>query len=256
MKILLTNDDGIDAPGIQAAKKRLNEKHDVYLIAPRDEMSASGHSITVRDPLRVERRGKNESCNEWAVEGTPADCVKLGIDQLLAFKPDLVVSGINNGANLGNDIFYSGTVAAAMEGMIMGVPSLAVSLNSFNTDDYSYASEFTLQFCQQLWEEKLLQELWLLNVNIPAIPPEEIKGVSYTRMGRTDYSDIFHQRRDPRDRTYYWLAGNLVDRGRKEDTDISLVKKGYITITPLQIDLTDYRLMERMKEKKVGLPGS
>lgn len=243
MRILLTNDDGIDAPGIQALKETLAENFTISLIAPREERSAAGHSITVHHPLRAEERGEKE----WAVDGTPADCVKLGIYCLMERPPHLVISGINRGANLGTDVFYSGTVSAAMEGAIMGYPALAFSLVRGEDWDFSFGAAFARDFIYFLKQEKFFSSSLLLNINFPAVKKEEIRGIAYTRLGKTMYKDVFHQRRDPKDRPYFWMAGQPVLQENTDITDVSMIEKGYITVTPLHMDLTDHVFLEKMK---------
>lgn len=240
MRILLTNDDGIEAPGIMALKEELQKEYEVYLVAPKEEKSACGHAITFHDPIRIKKRRERE----WAVSGTPADCVKLGISELLEDPPHLVISGINRGANLGSDLFYSGTVSAAMEGVIMGYPALAFSLVEGGENDFTFPARFALEYVQLLERKDLLRSSLLLNINFPPYEEGEIEGISYIRMGRTEYTDIFKRRIDPRGKPYYWMGGQLLDRDDERESDVADSKRGYITITPLQMDLTDYRFLE------------
>lgn len=240
MRILLTNDDGIDAPGIKELKSFLAQEFQVFLVAPKEEKSACGHAITVHYPLRIQERGEGE----WSVDGTPADCVKLGIHRLINPPPQLVISGINKGANVGHDLFYSGTVSAAIEGAIMGYPSLAFSLVEGEEWDFSFASHFALKYIKALVKEDLLHPPLLLNINVPSGKEEEIKGISYVKMGKTEYTDIFHLRQDPRNNPYYWMGGQQITLGNEEKTDVSMIKKGYISITPLHLDLTDYSFLK------------
>lgn len=244
MEILLTNDDGILAPGIQALQKTLSQNFRVTLIAPKDERSATGHAITVHHPLRAFKKGEGE----WAVDGTPADCVKLGIHCLMKKPPDLVISGINQGANLGTDVFYSGTVSAAMEGIIMGYPALAFSQVG-NQQDFSWGARFARDYISYLEEEGLLSPSLLLNINFPACSREDIQGTAYTRLGRTEYRDIFHERRDPKDRPYFWMGGQVVRRDNEVNTDVAKAEKNFISITPLQLDLTDHALLKKIQNK-------
>lgn len=240
MRILLTNDDGIEAPGINALKEIFEREYEVYLVAPKEERSACSHAITFHHPIRVQKKRERV----WAVSGTPADCVKLGISELLDKPPHLVISGINRGANLGSDLFYSGTVSAAMEGVIMGFPALAFSLVEGGDGDFSFPARFALEYVQLLEKKRLIHPSLLLNINFPPIKEDKIEGISYTRMGRTEYTDIFKKRKDPRDEPYYWMGGNLLDRDEERESDVDYSKKGYITITPLQMDLTDYQFLK------------
>lgn len=247
--ILLTNDDGIHAPGINALRVELeqNPQLEVWAVAPDRERSASGHAITMYRPLfplKAEIPDAASPC--YAVTGTPADSAKLAIEALLPRRPDLVISGINRGANLGTDIFYSGTVAAALEGPILGIPAIAASLDSWENSDYTAAARYTAKLALKVLDEGLPPGT-LLNVNIPAVPADEVKGVRITTMGRRLYRDQWDRRVDPRGRTYYWLAGELVDLENEADSDVATVEQGYISVTPIQLDLTHYDQMERLK---------
>lgn len=247
--ILLTNDDGIYAPGINAMRQTLEQLEgvDVWSVAPDRERSASGHAITMYRPLfplEAKLEGALSPC--FSVTGTPADSAKLAIEALLPQRPDLVISGINRGANLGTDLFYSGTVAAALEGPILGIPAIAVSLDSYTIPDYSAASSFTARLALKVLAEGL-PEGTLLNVNVPALPADHIKGVRITRMGRRLYRDQWDRRTDPRGRTYYWLAGVLDEVNNGPDSDVVAVEEGYISVTPVQLDLTRYDEVARLK---------
>ncbi len=247
--ILLTNDDGIFAPGINALRAAMEQipGMEVWAVAPDRERSASGHAITMYRPLfptRVTIPGATAPC--YSVTGTPADSAKLAIEELLPRRPDLVISGINRGSNLGTDMFYSGTVAAALEGPILGIPAIASSLNSFSSQDYSVAAAFTAELAQKVLAEGLPAGT-LLNVNVPALPREEIKGVRITKMGRRLYRDQWDKRTDPRGRTYYWLAGELAEIDNPPDSDVVAVEQGYISVTPAQLDLTRYDQVERLR---------
>jgi 5'-nucleotidase len=182
------------------------------------------------------------------VDGTPVDCVKLGISALLEAKPDLVISGINRGSNLGTDVLYSGTVSAAIEGVIMGVPAVAVSLTSFERDeDYNFAARFTRMVCRQVLKNIAEKDI-IVNINIPALPKSEIKGVRITRLGSRRYENEFEERQDPRGNTYYWLGGNVVQETQEKDSDVAAISEGFISITPIHFDLTDYALINRFRE--------
>ncbi len=246
--VLLTNDDGIMAPGINALRERM-EKIDgleVWAVAPDRERSASGHAITMYRPLfpiQVEIPGAIAPC--YSVTGTPADSAKLAIEGILPRRPDLVISGVNRGANLGTDIFYSGTVAAALEGPILGIPAIAASLDSFRSSDYSVAADFTADLALKVLKEGV-PEGTLLNVNIPTRPKEQIAGVRITKMGRRLYRDQWDKRTDPRGRTYYWLAGEIMEVSNEADSDVVALEEGYISVTPVHLDLTRYDQVARL----------
>ncbi|NLI13677.1 5'/3'-nucleotidase SurE [Pelotomaculum propionicicum] len=245
MRILLSNDDGIEADGLNELRAALQEKHEIYVVAPDRERSATGHKITVHRPLRVkEWTYPGSAATGWAVDGTPADCVKLGLEALLPEPPDLVISGINFGPNLGTDVLYSGTVSAAVEGTINGIPSLAVSLASYEFRDFSYAGDFIKQIIAAMGKE--LPARTLLNINAPPGMP---RGTKVTRLGNRRYVNIFDKRTDPRGRVYFWMAGEPFDLDIDDpETDVWAVKEGYISITPVQFDLTDYSFLENLRE--------
>ncbi len=251
MIVLLTNDDGIFAEGIQVLGETLlnNGNIDLYIVAPDHEQSATGHSITMHRPLRAEavKFYHNDGLKGWSVNGTPSDCVKLAVEFLLPEKPDLVISGINNGANLGTDVLYSGTVSAAIEAIILGIPALAVSLTEQKNPDFHFAADFALQLIRVV-KENDLPENTLLNINIPGNRREEIAGVAVTRLGIRQYRNAFQKRVDPRGKNYYWLAGEVVDTFQEdEDTDVAAVHNSFISITPIYFDLTNFKLLEKLK---------
>lgn len=247
MRLLISNDDGISALGIRALANRLaTAGHEVTVVCPDRERSATGHGLTLHQPIRAETvEGVfHPAVEAWACSGTPADCVKLALWALLDQHPDLVLSGINHGSNLGTDVLYSGTVSAAMEGMIEGIPAIAFSLTSFTARNFEPAAAFAEQLVAQLAQQPL-PELTLLNVNVPAVEPENITGVAITRQGIRRYVDVFEKRVDPRGKTYYWLAGELLEEvddhsvlADRAMTDVQAIRKNLITITPLQYNLT------------------
>lgn len=240
MRILVSNDDGIYAPGVKALVEKLADQgYQIAVVCPDRERSATGHALTIQEPLRVDRIDDYfpSSVSAWACSGTPADTVKLALDAILPYKPDLVLSGINRGANLGTDVLYSGTVSAAMEGAMEDIPSVAFSLTSFSSLDFGPAAEFARVLVRKIADQSLLPGT-LLNVNIPAIAQADICGVMLTRLGIRRYRDIFEKRVDPRGKTYYWLAGEVVEQEAALGTDIQAIKDNYITITPLHNDLT------------------
>jgi len=250
MRILVTNDDGIRAPGVQALARKMAELGEVVLAAPSEEKSAIGHGITIRDTIRL-RKIKIEGVEQaWGVTGTPADCVKLGLAELLENKCDLVISGINSGPNLGTDVLYSGTVSAAIEGVILGVPSLAVSLNSWDSDDYTVSVEIVHQLVKFFLDKKLtLPHGTIFNVNIPAVKREDILGYKVTILGERQYENRFEKRLDPRGNPYYWSVGRLLPFQEVDcEYDVVAVEKNYVSITPIQFDLTNYRIMQEVNE--------
>ncbi|WP_148133529.1 5'/3'-nucleotidase SurE [Candidatus Formimonas warabiya] len=247
MKILLTNDDGIQAEGIQTLRRALSEIADVTVVAPSYERSATGHGITVHKPIRAEKvRLKGSDRDHWSVVGTPADCVKLALEALLTESPDLVVSGINHGANLGTDVLYSGTVSAAIEAMINGLPAVAVSLNDDTVLDFSFAAQFAAKLCQLLRLKGFPTDT-LLNVNIPNSEPDSIKGVKIAALGSRHYINTVQCRTDPRGREYFWLAGDVVNVEGNGNTDVDAIRNNYISVSPIHFDLTHYKVMETIQ---------
>ncbi len=246
MRILLTNDDGIHAPGLFALYQALRSEHDLFVVAPESEMSAVGHAITLSSPIRVKKIRKKGLDFGYAVQGTPADCVKIAVQELLHVLPDLVLSGINLGANVGVNILYSGTVSAATEGAFLGIRSAAISLDTVKDPDFNFAARFSKELIRFLIQAEL-QDGVALNVNIPALPPEEIQGVSITRQGTSRFIERFERRTDPRGNRYYWLAGEkFIENGNRENDSVAL-KNQRITITPIHYDLTAERELERLK---------
>lgn len=250
MRIVLTNDDGIYAEGLRTLLRRLDKEHEVFVFAPDRERSATGHAITLHHPLRadqVEFRDIIAQC--WSIDGTPSDCVKLGIEGILEKAPDLVISGINKGPNLGTDVLYSGTVSAALEGMMMGIPALAVSLATYESWDYTYAAEFTALMVNWL-KENPMKKVGLLNINVPSLAREQITGVAVTKLGKRQYNNSFERRVDPHGRVYYWLAGEVVDDLEEEGTDLGAIKNNQISITPIAINLTDFAVHSELSKLK------
>lgn len=248
MRILLSNDDGIMAPGINALRQTLEKIGEVTVVAPDRPRSATGLGITIHKPLRTEEiKFPDSSSICYAINGTPSDCVKLAIQALMPVKPDIVVSGINQGPNLGTDVLYSGTVSAALEGVINDVPAVAVSLASWESHDFSYAADFTSRIIKVVLEQGLPEET-LMNINIPVTAPgQRPPQVSITRLGKRRYENIFEKRQDPRGKTYYWMGGEVSDIHADPDTDISAVKRGDVSITPLFFDVTNYKFINQVK---------
>ena len=246
MNILITNDDGIHSQGIYKLKSALEQIANVEVVAPDTERSAVGHAITLSDPLRVTKVEKNGEFFGYSVNGTPADCVKLGIRCLIENKPDIVVSGINLGPNTATNIIYSGTVSAAAEAVIMGIPALALSLTSFTIQEYDYTCKLALELVQKILQFGL-PEGTLLNVNIPPLKENEIEGAVITRQGKGRFEEFFDKRIDPMNRTYYWLAGKKMMLDRDDDIDDVVVTQNKVSITPVSYDLTNSDMLQKLK---------
>lgn len=245
MNILITNDDGIHAPGIFAIKQALEMIAEVLVVAPDTERSAVGHAITLSDPLRVSEIHKENSFFGYAVNGTPADCVKLGLRCLSKKSIDVVVSGINMGPNTATNIMYSGTVSAAAEAVIMGVPGLAVSLTSFDTPEFEYSCSLAQQLVKKIVENGL-PEGTLLNVNVPPLKPDEIEGIVITRQGKGRYEESFDKRIDPNNRIYYWMTGKRMNLDHEDDVDDVVIRQKKVSITPVRYDLTDTDMLQKL----------
>ncbi|MCX6640135.1 MAG: 5'/3'-nucleotidase SurE [bacterium] len=246
MNILICNDDGIHAPGLQALVTEIRKIAQVHVVAPSREMSAVGHAITMSDPLRAEEFYKDGEFFGWAVDGTPADCVKLALFALLDKRPDMVISGINQGSNTGINIIYSGTVSAATEGRINGLPSFAISLTSYQNKNFTPAAHFAVKMAQHLISFELPPGIFF-NVNVPALPEEEIKGVKLARQGMANYEELFHRRTDPKGRVYFWLDGERGVEENDPNIDERAVKAGFISVTPVHYDLTHYPTLTKLQ---------
>jgi 5'-nucleotidase len=249
--ILITNDDGIMSPGLLALKDACAQVGNTTVLAPDHNWSASGHVKTMHKPLRVEEVTLADGTPALSTTGAPSDAVAMAFLGLVDEHIDLVVSGVNPGANLGHDVTYSGTVTAAMEGAIAGVPAIAVSLNSLDYDDFGVTGSFAAALARQVLEHGLPEGV-LLNVNVPPLPAEEIAGVLITRMGLRIYRDELVRRVDPRGRPYYWIGGPAPTGVEQEGTDIWAIAHDYISITPLQLDLTAHDLLEEVRGWEMG----
>ncbi len=240
--ILVTNDDGVYSLGIQILAKRLREIDTVVIVAPDRERSAAGHSMTLHRPLLIEevREGM------YSVNGTPTDCVNIAVKGLLKETPRLVVSGINKGPNLGDDVTYSGTVAGAIEGILLGVPSVAVSIAAREDFRFAEAAEVALRTANQILSEGLPAGT-LLNINVPNIPINEMQGTRVTRLGKRIYHQMTVERVDPRGKKYYWIGGGEPDWEREEGTDLDAIDRKFVSITPLHLDMTDYASFDRLR---------
>jgi 5'-nucleotidase len=246
MKLLLTNDDGIHAPGLFALYKELKQDFEVFVVAPDSEMSAVGHAITLASPLRVQSVHKNGTFFGYGVKGTPADCVKISVQELLKQAPDVILSGINQGANVGVNVLYSGTVSAATEGAFLGIKSAAISLNTRENPDFRFAARFSREIIKFMMVHGLMERT-ALNVNIPALPAELIRGVSITRQGLGRSKESFEKRIDPRGNVYYWLTGETPLEEGVPDADSKALAENKITITPISYDLSCREEILRLK---------
>lgn len=242
MRLLLCNDDGIHAPGIQALYDAVSDLGEIHVAAPAGEQSAVGHAITLSNPIKCRIVEKNGKVFGHAIGGTPADCVKLAVTTLLKSPPNLIVSGINLGPNAGISVIYSGTVSGATEGTILGLPSMAISLNTFSDPIWDTPARVARDLVQKVVARGLPPET-LLNVNVPNLPFDQIKGYQVTRMGRSRFVEVFHHRTDPRGNAYYWMDGEMELLGDGQGTDIQALEDGYVSLTPLWFDLTHHTVL-------------
>jgi 5'-nucleotidase len=251
--ILVTNDDGIHAPGIRNLIAAIRPMGDVLVVAPDKPQSAMGHAVTIQVPLRLHKITEEENYREYSCNGTPADCVKLGEKVVLRGKPDLIVSGINHGSNASINVLYSGTMAAVIEGAMENIPAIGFSLN-----DYSPAADFS--HCQNLIRslaalvlEKGLPDGVCLNVNIPAKKDTPVSGIRITRQAKAFWDENFDERKDPHHRDYYWLRGEFVNLETDQDNDHWALNNNYVSIVPVQIDLTAHQMISELKDWKIEL---
>ena len=246
MRIALTNDDGIHAIGLRSIYRALLDAgHEAYVVAPMTEQSAVGHAVTIHGPLRV-RRVNEEGFSGHGIYGTPTDCVKLGIGELLPNRPDLVVSGINAGANVGPDILYSGTVAAATEGAHLGFPALAVSYDSFTASDLNEHARYAVALMERIpWAE--IGPRRVMNLNLPARPVKDFKGLRLCPQTSAVWKDWYYRREDPRGNPYWWLDGTIPPEDVTPDSDKGLLTEGWVTLTPLKFEFTDTHTLEKLQ---------
>jgi len=236
--ILVTNDDGITAPGIRALVEAVKHLGEIVIVAPDSPQSAMGHAVTISKPLRLEKTKLYGDLLSYQCSGTPADCVKIAVDKVLHRKPDLLVSGINHGSNSSINILYSGTMSAAMEGAIEGIPAIGFSLCDFSIDaDFSLAAKIAQSVAQNVLNNGLPKGV-LLNVNIPKLTEETFKGTKVCRQAIAKWEEDFDERNDPNGKKYYWLTGKFVNHDKGEDTDEWALANGYASIVPVQFDLT------------------
>ncbi len=243
LRLLITNDDGIHARGLQVLASAARDLGRVDVVAPDRQQSASSHSLTLHRPLRateVEER-------HWTVDGTPTDCVLLAVNRILDRKPDFVLSGVNHGPNMGEDVLYSGTVAAAMEATILGIPAVALSFTGGSADRLENLHDRIRDLLRGLLEREDFPRETFFNVNLPDVPAEEIGGVRVTSLGRRVYSDSLTESRDPQGREYFWIGGGESHWSGREDSDFRAVRAGFISVTPMHLDLTNFRLMEEVR---------
>jgi len=255
LRVLLTNDDGITSPGLLALARAMTRVATTFVVAPDQERSAASHAITLHKPLRATRTSlEHVDAQVWATNGTPADCVALGVLDLLAQPPDIVVSGINLGANLGMDLIYSGTVSGAVEGALFGLAAIAMSVTAFRDIHWDPAAEFAAHLVRQVAEHGLPPDTFL-NVNVPNRPSSEIGGVEITRQSTRRYVNRVEKRSDPRGRDYYWLTGSAEDVESPAGTDAWAVAQGRISVTPLRLSMTDESLEPVLRSWALAAPG-
>ena len=247
MKILVTNDDGIYSSGIYALWDIAKEFGDVTLVAPNTQKSAVGHSITIANPLYIKEIDQGNGFKGFAISGTPADCVKIGIKKIMKSIPDMVLSGINIGSNLGNNIIYSGTVAAAIEGAVAGIPSIAFSVDSFNPNSFE-TSKAVVRKVINLYLNNSPPFGTILNVNVPHCNLRDLKGYRVTFQGKQYFDDNFDERIDPRGRKYYWMIGEMIDNDKKLDCDGVAIKNDYASITPINFEMSNIEYLDQLKK--------
>lgn len=244
MNILITNDDGIQADGIVELAKAIKEIANVYVVAPDVQRSATGHAITIHDPIMIKEEYIGEGIKAYSISGTPADCVKVGIEAIFKdIEIDLVLSGINNGANLGTDVIYSGTVSAAIEGLIQNKPAIAVSYDAYEISKYDYqkASRYVVNLVKNTQEMMHIFDDCILNVNIPN---KDIKGFKVTKLGIRKYENDIEERQSPYGKRYVWIGGKVKKLDQEENSDINATEEGYISITPINIDMTNMKKLQ------------
>lgn len=250
LRLLITNDDGIHARGIQLLARAARALGEVDVVAPDRQQSASSHSLTLHRPLRVTQIEDRT----WTVDGTPTDCVLLAVNRVLERRPDFVLSGVNHGPNMGEDVLYSGTVAAAMEATILGIPSVAVSFVGASADRLEGLEPHVANLLRGLLERADFPRETFFNVNLPDLPANRLQGIRVTALGRRVYSDSLTESRDPQGREYFWIGGGESHWTGREDSDFRAVEAGYISVTPLHLDLTNFRLMEEVRSWPLEAP--
>jgi len=251
MSILLTNDDGIYAEGLLALRRELSKIAETAVFAPSRERSGVAHGVTLSRPIAVEKVVL-DGATAYAVEGTPADCIKIAVKGMGINPPDLVFSGINLGANVGIDVIYSGTVSAALEAAIMRIPAVAISLATRQSPDFSYAAGFAGKLAAALLEERFLPPGVFLNVNVPAVPHEQIEGVAITKQSRSCYGERFERDDVSEEKMFFTLSGKLVDLSEPPGVDVKALSENYVSVTPIHFDLTHYPTIESLLRRKIA----
>jgi 5'-nucleotidase len=248
--ILITNDDGITAPGIKNLVDAVKGLGKIIVVAPDKPQSGMGHAITIGYPLRLHKVQQFDGIESWQCTGTPVDCVKLAVDKILHQKPDICLSGINHGANHSINVIYSGTMSAAIEASIEQIPSIGFSLLNFSMEaDFSAAKKYARILVEQLLRMKIKTPHLCLNVNIPNVDDSLIKGIKVCRQAYAKYDEEFDARKDPYGKTYYWLTGEFKNFDKGKDTDVWALKHNYVSVVPVQYDLTDYQLKKELENK-------
>lgn len=243
MKILCTNDDGYQATGIHVLSSAASSLGNVTTVAPDREQSATSHSLTLHHPLRARRAPDGT----WIVDGTPTDCVLLAVNELLGERPDVCVSGVNHGPNMGEDVLYSGTVAAAMEATVMGIPAVAISYTGALHEELEGWEDVVRGILEAILGRSSLPAETLFNVNLPDLSPSDVRGIRVTSLGKRRYADSITRANDPSGREYFWIGGGVASWRGAEDSDFQAVAEGFVSVTPLHLDLTNYRLLEEIR---------
>jgi len=249
MNILCTNDDGYLTTGIRTLATAARSLGAVTVVAPDREQSATSHSLTLHHPLRARRTPDGT----WIVDGTPTDCVILAVNELLRGKPELCVSGVNHGPNMGEDVLYSGTVAAAMEATVIGIPSIAFSYVGDRYEELEGWSGIIGGLLERLLSQASFPDHTFFNVNLPGVSTDQVRGVKVTSLGRRRYADSITRAHDPSGREYFWIGGGVADWSGGDDSDFQAVRDGFVSVTPLHLDLTNYRLLEEIRGWDLGL---
>ena len=245
-KILITNDDGIFSSGINALSDVMSEIGEVTIVAPNNEQSAKSHALTLQNPIKFKSVSLKNGFQGWSVQGTPVDCAKIALKSILNYKPDLIISGINQGANLGRNLIYSGTVSAAYEGAILGIPSVAISLDSFKNNNFK-CSKFVARSIAKYVLKHNPPKGTMLNVNVPNIDIDSLKGYLITQQGNQYFVDDFEKRDNPRNEAYYWMKGRIIDKDSSIDFDGRAISEGYVSITPIHFNLTNSSYLDELK---------
>lgn len=251
--ILITNDDDITSPGIRNLVEAVKDFGKVVVVAPDKPQSGMGHAITIGSPLRMNKMNLfGKDVEAWQTTGTPVDCVKLAVDKILHRKPDICLSGINHGANHSINVIYSGTMSAAMEAAIEGIPSIGFSLLDYRYEaDFEASKAIVKKIVPQILQQKNLDKHLLLNVNIPSVPLKEIKGIKICKQAYAKYDEEFDERIDPQNKKYYWLTGEFKNFDKAKDTDVWALQRNYVSVVPVQFDLTHYTLKQKLEKKNL-----